>query len=78
MQKYSLEFILHAYNTTEKALRNALTEFSEGLQIEAISIEGSESWDNFKISARTEDPTIIFDICSQFGRIKEIKIDEGG
>jgi len=32
---------------------------------------------DFKIRISTEDPTIIFDTCSQFGRLKSVKIREG-
>ncbi len=35
-----------------------------------------EKGENYKISLSTDEPTIIFDVCSQFGRIREIKIDE--
>jgi hypothetical protein len=31
---------------------------------------------DFKIRISTEDPTIIFDTCAQFGRLRSIKIDE--
>jgi dihydroxyacetone kinase-like predicted kinase len=32
---------------------------------------------DFKIRIYTDEPTIIFDTCAQFGRLKSIKIEGG-
>ena len=77
MHKYFLEFIITTYNITEEAIKNSLTEFGEGLEIhncQGLECRGKD----FKININTEDPTVIFDICSQFGRIKTVKINEQG
>ena len=50
-------------------------EFGESLEI-AESQDSSESGDNYNIKVKTEDPTIIFDLCAQFGRIRSIKVTE--
>jgi len=75
MIKYSLDFILHVHDVSAQTLTNSLTEFSEGLRISEKPPE-SGSGTHFAIDLRAEDPTLIFDICSQFGRIKSVKVDE--
>lgn len=74
-QKFTLEFILHVYEGSSKTIKNALTEFGDSLEITECQDEPEKGKD-FKISVNTEDPTLIFDICSQFGRIKSVKVNE--
>jgi dihydroxyacetone kinase-like predicted kinase len=77
LQRYKLEFILHTYDTTIETIKNSLVEFGESLEVSDSS--GSEGkGDNFQISLNTEDPTLVFDICSQFGRIRSVKINDEG
>jgi dihydroxyacetone kinase-like predicted kinase len=76
--KFKLGFILHTYNTAIETVRSALAEFGEKLDVAEV-IEASQKGKNFKININTEDPTIVFDVCSQFGRIQSVKVeDEGG
>jgi dihydroxyacetone kinase-like predicted kinase len=75
MQKYHLEFILHAQEGVAKNIRNALAEFSEALEIVCGASDGVPG-ENFCVRLNTEDPTVIFDLCSQFGRIRQAKVDE--
>jgi len=75
MQKFSLEFILHAQGTTEQAIQSSLSEFGESVTVTDCLDSGSAA-KNFKVNMLAEDPTVIFDVCSQFGRIKSVKIDE--
>lgn len=77
MQKYKLEFILHTYNTSIEAIKNSLVEFGNSLEI-SDSEKSAEKGDNFQIKLSTEDPTLVFDICSQFGRIRSAKINDEG
>jgi dihydroxyacetone kinase-like predicted kinase len=78
LQKYRLEFILHTYNASLESIKNALVEFGDSLEV-SLSLKGAEKGDDFSISLSTEDPTLVFDICSQFGRIRSVKInDEAG
>lgn len=77
MQKYHLDFILTAYNTSADAIKNSLTEFGEGLEV--MDCQDSKTLaNNFKIKINAEEPTAVFDVCAQFGRIKSVKIDEEG
>ena len=76
LQKYRLEFILHTYNTSIEAIKNSLVEFGNSLEV-SDSLKSTEKGNNFQISLNTEDPTLVFDICSQFGRIRSVKINDG-
>ena len=74
-EKYCLDFVLRAYGHTVQTIRNALAEFGENLEIAEGSVESGEARD-FSIRLFTEDPTLIFDACSQLGRIKSVKVEE--
>lgn len=74
-QKYHLEFILRVHGVTAQKIKNALAEFAEELEI-ADCRESKEEPKEFKINVNAEEPTVIFDICAQFGRIKSVRIDE--
>jgi dihydroxyacetone kinase-like predicted kinase len=76
MLKYYLEFILNAKDITPEVLEDSFTQLGEGLEVSRILEEDSEPGENFKIHIHTQDPTLVFDTCSQFGRIKSVKIDE--
>lgn len=76
MHKYGLEFILSAQGASLEDLKNSLSACGEGLEIFLMPQSGAERGNNFKIQISTLDPTIIFDTCSQFGRLKSIKIED--
>jgi dihydroxyacetone kinase-like predicted kinase len=76
MHRYYLEFILNMRDDAEAVLRNSIIEFGEDLQITPVQEDNPGKGKNFKIHIYTLDPTIIFDTCSQFGRIKSVKISE--
>ena len=76
-QKYKLEFMLHVYDTSMQAVKNSLAEFGDNFKI-SDSSKPQEKGNDFLISISTEDPPLVFDICSQFGRIRSVKIDEEG
>lgn len=75
MQRYRLEFILYCYNASLASLKSSLAEFSEGLDI-CDCDDPTEKPGTFKVRIHTQEPTAIFDICAQFGRIRSIKVDE--
>jgi dihydroxyacetone kinase-like predicted kinase len=76
MQKYSLEFILHTQNSQLEAVKNSLSEFGDSLEIAELLLKNSTKGKDFKININTEDPTVIFDICAQIGRIRSAKVNE--
>lgn len=76
LQKYRLEFILHTYNSSIETIKNSLVEFGNSLEISDFP-KSAEKGENFQISLNTEDPTLVFDICSQFGRIRSVKVNDG-
>lgn len=73
--KYVLEFILHAKDSSPKIIKNALAEFSSDLIVGDCQKQGESC--NYKVSLTTEDPTLVFDLCSQLGRIRSVKVHEG-
>lgn len=76
MRKYYLEFILNMEAPSSEVLKNSLLEFAEVLEITQLPQDNDSRDKDFRIRVYTEDPTIIFDTCAQFGRLKSIKIDE--
>jgi len=77
MHKYCLEFTLNILQAVSlETLRNSLIEFGENLEIAQMPQDNDIKGNDFKIRIYTDDPTIIFDTCAQFGRMRAIKIDE--
>jgi dihydroxyacetone kinase-like predicted kinase len=74
MQKYNLEFILHTQNSSLEVVKNSLSEFGDSLEISELLLEDNAKGRDFKINMNTEDPTAIFDICGQIGRIRSVKV----
>jgi dihydroxyacetone kinase-like predicted kinase len=72
--KYALEFILHAKNSSPKIIKNALAEFGSDLVVGDCQQRGESC--NYEVSMITEDPTLVFDLCSQLGRIRSVKVHE--
>lgn len=73
--KYTLEFILHSKNSSPKTIKSSLEEFGSGLTVQECQKEGGAC--DYKVNMTTEDPTLVFDLCSQIGRIRSIKVHEG-
>jgi dihydroxyacetone kinase-like predicted kinase len=76
-ERYCLEFILDVHGSSAAGIKSALSEFGEHLEIVDCTDAAREAR-SFKIVIHTEDPTLVFDICSQFGRIKSVKVNEEG
>ncbi|MCX5669528.1 MAG: hypothetical protein NTX89_05430 [Candidatus Omnitrophica bacterium] len=72
--KYTLEFILHAKGSSPKIIKSALAEFGSDLVVGDCQKHGESC--NYEISMATEDPTLVFDLCSQLGRIRSVKVHE--
>lgn len=71
--KYTLEFILHTKNSSPKMIKSSLAEFGNDLIVDE-SREQEEKC-NYRVRMVTEDPTLVFDICSQLGRIRSMKVE---
>ena len=76
--KYHLDFILNAADSSTNTLQKSLECCADILKITQVVDENKQSGKNFAIQASTKDPTLIFDICSQFGKISSVKVDEEG
>ncbi|MDD5109141.1 MAG: hypothetical protein PHC29_06515 [Candidatus Omnitrophica bacterium] len=72
--KYALEFILHAKDSSPKIIKNTLAEFGNELTI--VDCQKDTESCNYKVNMITEDPTLVFDLCSQLGRIRSVKVQE--
>ena len=72
--KYNLKFILHSKNSTSKLIKSALAEFGDNLSVDQTSEHKEVS--DYAVQIVTEDPTLVFDLCAQFGRIRSIKVEE--
>ncbi|MFA6357770.1 MAG: hypothetical protein WCY09_03780 [Candidatus Omnitrophota bacterium] len=72
--KYDLEFILHAKDSSPKIIKSSLEEFGNNLAVSLL--EDNQESCNYKINMITEDPTLVFDLCSQFGRIRSVKVGQ--
>jgi len=73
--KYRLEFVLHAKNSSPKIIKNTLAEFGTDLTVSECHL--SQESCNYDVRITTEDPTLVFDLCSQLGRIRSIKVHQG-
>lgn len=72
--KYALEFILHATDSSLKIIKSSLAEFGNELVV-SVDLGQPESC-NYKVNMITEDPTLVFDLCAQLGRIRSVKVHE--
>lgn len=75
MNRYLLEFVLYIQDASAEMIKESIFEFGRDLEIvecdDAI-VRGK----NFRVRINTDDPTLIFDTCAQFGRIKSVKVNE--
>lgn len=76
MHSYHLEFILNTYNVSEEVIKSSLAEFGESLKVSLLPQDNTGKGENFKVCISTPDPTVIFDICAELGRIKTVKVNE--
>jgi dihydroxyacetone kinase-like predicted kinase len=73
--RYIVEFTLHLGDASLDTLRNFLAELGSNLVIEEDR-EPGEQGKVLKIKIDTDDPHMVFDTSAQFGRIKQVKIEE--
>lgn len=67
---------MHAGDTHLKTLKDSLAQLGEDLEITPVGQDSLPKQKDFKIQMYTEDPTLVFDACGQFGRIKSVKVSE--
>lgn len=72
--KYALEFIIHSKDSSPKIIKSSLAEF--GNELVVIPDSDQKESCNYKVNMITEDPTLVFDLCSQLGRIRSVKVQE--
>jgi hypothetical protein len=72
---YLLEFIFRT-GSTETDIRHSLAEFAEDIAVNALEGDPGDCSYEYTLRMRAKDPTLVFDVCAQFGRIKSVKIDE--
>jgi len=75
MPKYSLEFILSVGEISLETLKNSIIEFGENLEISQCQPADKKDRE-LLIRVSAEEPTLLFDACAQFGRIKSVKIND--
>ena len=79
MPNYFMEFILHTGEAeSQTSVKNYLLEWAQDLDVTECIRDDCPPGKDFKIRMRAQDPTVIFDACAQFGRIKSVRIDEQG
>lgn len=72
--KYALEFVLHAKDSSPKIIKNALAEFGDDLVV--VDCQNPAESCNYQVSMTTLDPVLVFDLCSQLGRIRSVKVND--
>ncbi len=75
-QHYHLEFVLETMGARPDSIKNSLRGLIESVDILPLLEDGRGDGKNFKIRVKTADPELVFDICSQFGRLKSVKVSE--
>jgi len=54
----------------------SLMQAGEGAKVLCVTGQIGKEPESFRVRVSTVDPTLIFDICSGFGRISSIKVIE--
>lgn len=75
MDRYLLEFVLYIQDASAKMIKESISELGQDLEIVECQ-DNIVKGKNFRISINTQDPTLIFDTCAQFGRIKSVKVNQ--
>lgn len=76
LRKFRMKFILGGRCLSEDMLRRALEDTGENLELSSAGEEDVCGETRIHVSLGTDDPELIFDICSQYGRIRSAKIEE--
>ena len=76
MKKNILHFILHTPGASVDEVKGALAEFAESIDVTLRTDPEQHGAKEYDVSLVTEDPTLVFDSCATFGRIKSVKVIE--
>lgn len=76
-QHYHLEFVLDIRETNLESIKNSLKGLIDTMDISPLLENKHGEGKNFKIQVKTKEPELVFDVCSQFGRLKSVRISEG-
>lgn len=66
------------YGDYAEAFKKALAPYADSLEIDPMPRADADRLRHYKVQILAIDPTIIFDMCAEYGRIKAVKIDEQG
>ena len=58
-----------------ETVKSSIMELGQDIDICELHPKENPQGKDLKINMRTDDPTIIFDTCAEFGRIKSVKIN---
>jgi dihydroxyacetone kinase-like predicted kinase len=76
MLRYQVEFILSGHYDSVEIVRETIQGLGTSLEIIPCEREPLAKGVEVKIRVVTDDPTLIFDTCAQFGRMKSIRVAE--
>jgi len=75
---YSVELTINICDASVDALKDSLLALGDDLNLNEIGQANAKARTvkTVKVHIRTVDPQLVFDACSQFGRLKSVKINE--
>ncbi len=76
LRKFRMKFVLGGGCVSEDILRRALEGIGEDIELSLHKETNVPGESGIHVSLGTDDPELIFDICSQYGRIRSAKIEE--
>ncbi|MFA5430015.1 MAG: hypothetical protein WC329_02530 [Candidatus Omnitrophota bacterium] len=76
LRKFRMKFILGVGCVSEDMLRRALDGIGEEIELSLQGEAGVPGGSCMHVSLGTDDPELVFDICSQYGKIRSAKIEE--
>lgn len=76
LRKFRLEFVLSSRGMSEDMLRRAIEGIGEEIEIAFCPDSEVNGEVKFHVYLNTDDPELVFDICSQYGKLMSVKIDE--
>ena len=72
---YHLEFVLQTKDARPEHLRSSLKGLVDVLDILPLEDTHGQG-NNYKVQVKTKEPELVFDVCSEYGRLKSVKIEE--